>query len=151
MTSVAIGKMTSGLLARALVPMQGNVDNCDSWLCVELLSSSKQESYMCCQTLHGHCSSQILFVIAFTWRSNSTISSNSGSLRFPNGAHKLVIYVFFQHIFDRHEKMTGTFFAEETGIIANFCKITDKMSVNPGQSMSFGKGTGSILCLFSKP
>ena len=59
----ATGKTSSGLLSRALVPMQGDVENRDSWFCVQLLSSSKQKNYMCCQTLHGHCSSQILFVI----------------------------------------------------------------------------------------
>lgn len=59
----ATGKTSSGLLSRALVPMQGDVENRDSWFYVELLSSSKQKNYMCCQTLHGHCSSQILFVI----------------------------------------------------------------------------------------
>ena len=30
MTSVATGKMSSGPLSRALVPMQGDVENCDS-------------------------------------------------------------------------------------------------------------------------
>ena len=58
MTSVATGKMSSGPLSRALVPMQGDVENCDSWFYVELLSSSKHKNYMCCQTLYGHCSSQ---------------------------------------------------------------------------------------------
>lgn len=100
MTSVAIGKTSSGLLSRALLPMQGDVENCDSWLYVELLSSSKQKNYMCCQTLHGRCSSRILFVIGvFTWRSNSTISSNSGPLRFPNGAHKFKLFTCFSNTY----------------------------------------------------